>query len=245
MNTCAQVTACSNAGQGGTLSTTADLTCDDCAAGQFAAASDNECIICAAGHVTDTLVNPGGSTCTACAAGKYSSSSTIACITCPAGKGKENDGTSTLRLRLLYATASRRYSTARMTTCETCTNGTIYKSSEGVRSGKTVATSAYVFGHYVSSNVCIACAAGKTNAAGNDVSGSDTSCTATLCAENEYVSSHVCTGCAAGKTNAADNDASGSDQAMVQQHYVLKMNMFQVMYVQHVLLIHQMILVMM
>ena len=31
----------------------------------------------------------------------------------------------------------------------------------------------------------------------------------------------------------------------VQQHYVLLMNMFQVMYVQHVLLIHQMVLVMM
>ena len=64
---------------------------------------------------------------------------------------------------------------------------------------------------YVASNVCTACAAGTTNAAGDDASGSDTTCTATLCAANQYVASNVCTACAAGTTNAAGDDASGSD----------------------------------
>ena len=105
-----------------------------------------------------------------------------------------------------------KYSTARMTTCETCTNGTIYKSSEALPSGEDGGDQCLCrAGHYVSSNVCTACAAGKTNAAGNDASGSDASCTATLCAENEYVSSNVCTACAAGKTRGAGDDASGSD----------------------------------
>ena len=83
---------------------------------------------------------------------------------------------------------------------------------------------------YVSSNTCIACAAGKTNAADNDASGSDTSCTAILCAANEYVSSNTCIACAAGKTNAADNDASGSDTSCTAILCVL-MNMFQVIHV--------------
>jgi len=77
---------------------------------------------------------------------------------------------------------------------------------------------------YVSSNVCTACAAGKTNAleaflvtptveilVGDSKLGADTVCTATLCAANEYVSSNACTACAAGKTSAAGADASGAD----------------------------------
>ena len=65
----------------------------------------------------------------------------------------------------------------------------------------------------MSSNACTACAAGTTNAAGDDASGSDTACTAILCATNEYVSSNACTACAAGTINAAGDDASGSDTA--------------------------------
>ena len=59
--------------------------------------------------------------------------------------------------------------------------------------------------------MCTACAAGTTNGAGDDASGSDTTCDAVVCAVNEYVSSHVCTACAAGTTNGAGDDASGSD----------------------------------
>ena len=66
---------------------------------------------------------------------------------------------------------------------------------------------------YVSSNACVACAPGTTNDAGNDASGSNTTCVATLCAEDYYVSNHTCVACAAGTTNAADDDASGSDTA--------------------------------
>ena len=61
----------------------------------------------------------------------------------------------------------------------------------------------------VENNACVACPAGTTNAAGDDASGSDTSCT--VCAANYYVSSNTCTACPAGTTNAAGDDASGSD----------------------------------
>merc|ERR1712139_657711 len=64
---------------------------------------------------------------------------------------------------------------------------------------------------YVSSNVCTACPAGTTNAAGDDASGVDTTCDATLCGADEYVSSNACVQCAAGETNAAGDDASGGN----------------------------------
>jgi hypothetical protein len=64
---------------------------------------------------------------------------------------------------------------------------------------------------HVSSGACVDCAAGTTNAAGDDSSGLDTSCTATLCDADQYVSGHICVACAAGTTNAANDDASGSD----------------------------------
>jgi len=64
---------------------------------------------------------------------------------------------------------------------------------------------------YVSTKVCTACAAGTTNAVGDDASGADTTCDAILCAVDEYVSTKVCTACAAGTTNAAGDDASGAD----------------------------------
>ena len=65
--------------------------------------------------------------------------------------------------------------------------------------------------HYVKSKVCTACAAGSTNALGDDAYGADTACDATKCAVNEYVKSKVCTACAAGSTNAVGDDASGVD----------------------------------
>ena len=39
------------------------------------------------------------------------------------------------------------------------------------------------------------CPAGTTNDAGDDASGDDTECDATLCKVNEHVVSHVCTTC--------------------------------------------------
>uniref|UniRef100_A0A0G4HER0 Tyrosine-protein kinase ephrin type A/B receptor-like domain-containing protein n=1 Tax=Chromera velia CCMP2878 TaxID=1169474 RepID=A0A0G4HER0_9ALVE len=63
----------------------------------------------------------------------------------------------------------------------------------------------------VFSNTCTACPAGTTNAAGDDASGSDTTCDATLCSANERVVSNACTACPAGTTNVAGDDASGSD----------------------------------
>jgi len=59
--------------------------------------------------------------------------------------------------------------------------------------------------------VCTACPAGTTNAADDDASGADTTCDATLCAENEKVVSNVCTACPAGTTNAANDDPTGAD----------------------------------
>jgi hypothetical protein len=63
----------------------------------------------------------------------------------------------------------------------------------------------------VSSNSCVACPAGTTNAADDDASGANTTCDATLCDVNELVSSNSCVACPAGTTNAADDDASGAN----------------------------------
>ena len=65
----------------------------------------------------------------------------------------------------------------------------------------------------VVANACVSCPAGTTNAAGDDRSGSDTTCDATLCAANAYVSANACVPCPAGTTNAANDDASGTDTA--------------------------------
>merc|ERR1712146_697181 len=66
---------------------------------------------------------------------------------------------------------------------------------------------------YVDTNVCTTCPAGTTNAAGDDASGSDTSCTAIICLEDQYVSSNSCTNCSAGFEADAGSDASGNDTA--------------------------------
>jgi hypothetical protein len=63
----------------------------------------------------------------------------------------------------------------------------------------------------VLSNACVSCPAGTTNAAGDDASGADTTCDATLCGTDERVSSNACVPCPAGTTNAAGDDASGSN----------------------------------
>jgi len=65
---------------------------------------------------------------------------------------------------------------------------------------------------YVSSGTCTACAAGSTNAAGDNANGGvDTSCDPTLCAEDFYVSNNVCTACASGETKPAGDDATGAN----------------------------------
>ena len=51
---CTAFTDCDQAGQGGTLSSTADLSCSACAAGQYAATSDNECITISPINLTHT-----------------------------------------------------------------------------------------------------------------------------------------------------------------------------------------------
>ena len=44
---CTPLTDCGNAGEGGTLSATADLTCVACDTGKYVAAADNVCAVCA------------------------------------------------------------------------------------------------------------------------------------------------------------------------------------------------------
>lgn len=61
---------------------------------------------------------------------------------------------------------------------------------------------------HVSSGSCIACAAGKTRAAGDEPTGGDTACDTTLCEENHHVVNNVCTACVAGKTRAAGDPAT-------------------------------------
>ncbi len=64
---------------------------------------------------------------------------------------------------------------------------------------------------YVSSNTCVSCAVGATNALGDDVSGMDTSCQERLCLTNEYVSFNTCEVCPPGTTNASGDGALGMD----------------------------------
>ena len=62
---------------------------------------------------------------------------------------------------------------------------------------------------YVSNNTCVACAAGTTNDAGDDASGSNTMCV--TCAEDYYVSNNACVACPSGQSNLAGDDSSGQD----------------------------------
>ena len=55
----------------------------------------------------------------------------------------------------------------------------------------------------------------RTNEAGDDATGSDTSCRALLCAANEKVTKNECVACPPGSTNAAGDDAVvGTQNAM-------------------------------
>jgi hypothetical protein len=74
---------------------------------------------------------------------------------------------------------------------------------------------------HVSSNACVACAAGTTNAGGDDASGADTVCDATLCNADEHVSSNACVACAAGTTNGAGDDASGADTTCEEEGQIV------------------------
>ena len=56
----------------------------------------------------------------------------------------------------------------------------------------------------------MACPPGTTNVYDAYKPDGDTSCDATLCAENERVENNACVACPAGTTNAAGDDASGS-----------------------------------
>ena len=60
-----------------------------------------------------------------------------------------------------------------------------------------------------SGGACVACPAGKTNAAGDSVA-SDSTCDPTLCDEDHHVVNHVCQPCALG-TKPAGDDASKGD----------------------------------
>jgi hypothetical protein len=81
-------------------------------------------------------------------------------------------------------------------------------------SGSDTAVSTCLIHYHVASNVCVKCEAGKTNVAGDDPSGPDTSCDtpaadpphATLCVANERVLNHACATCPVGTTNAAGDD---------------------------------------
>jgi len=63
----------------------------------------------------------------------------------------------------------------------------------------------------VGDNACVACAAGTTNAAGDDASGSSTRCDVIKCLANQHVLSNSCLSCSAGMINEAGDDASSAD----------------------------------
>ena len=65
----------------------------------------------------------------------------------------------------------------------------------------------------VEANQCVSCPTGTTRASGDDASGADTQCqaTVTLCGQDEYVQANRCVRCPAGTTRDAGDDASGAD----------------------------------
>ena len=79
----------------------------------------------------------------------------------------------------------------------------------------TVVTATCAANESVSGNVCQACPAGTTRPAGDDPSGSDTSCTTTVvtatCAANESVIGNTCVACPPGTTRPAGDDPSSAD----------------------------------
>jgi hypothetical protein len=79
----------------------------------------------------------------------------------------------------------------------------------------------------VMGNMCVACPAGMSNAAGDDVFGADTTCDPIICAVNQFVKSKVCTNCPAGTKRAAGDVATGADTSCTPtlcavNQYVLK-----------------------
>lgn len=83
----------------------------------------------------------------------------------------------------------------------------------GVCSDSLCAATTCAENQHASGGSCVACAAGKTNAAGDPVT-SDSACDSTLCAEDHHVVSNACQPCAQGKRPAGD-DASGADTACI------------------------------
>jgi len=83
----------------------------------------------------------------------------------------------------------------------------------GPATGGPETVGACTYNHRVRRHACVACPAGSTNAAGDDPSGADTTCDATLCAANERVVGHACLACPKGTTSAAGADASSTDTA--------------------------------
>jgi hypothetical protein len=61
------------------------------------------------------------------------------------------------------------------------------------------------------SNRCKGCLPGKTNVAGDDASGANTTCDATICTANQHVVGNACIACPDGTTRPAGDDASGKD----------------------------------
>ena len=70
--------------------------------------------------------------------------------------------------------------------------------------------------HRVASGACVACDAGYVNAAGDVVTGADTTCGE--CAEGFHVSSGACVACAADFINAAGDDATGADTSCTYKY---------------------------
>ena len=124
--------------------------CTDCDAGTFVNCADHgDCLVgqggspdtcdtCAAGSITNTLEQSGGTTCTACGPGQATAASTVACADCIAGE----------------------YSTAGMASCTACNGGSITDTLDQPAGTTCTACDA---GRYstASTVACTACAAGS------------------------------------------------------------------------------------
>lgn len=150
----------------------------------------------------------------------------ISCQSCPTGTTNEaGDDTALGSTTCETCTANYKVDSGACVDCPTnpvtttneagdpITGGDTYCDlAEGyVSSGGTDVPDQCAVNYKVESGACVECAPGKTNAAGDPLSGGDTSCDAITCSENHHVVSNVCTLCGPEYLHPAGDDASGGD----------------------------------
>jgi hypothetical protein len=184
----------------------------DCLVGQ--GGSPDTCDTCAAGSITNTLEQSGGTTCTACGPGQATAASTVACADCIAGEYSTagmasctacNGGSITDTLDQPAGTTctacdAGRYSTASTVACTACAAGSATDTLG--QSGGTTCMECF-FGRYsaASTVACALCAAGSITDTLDQPAG--TTCTECDAGQASFTSTVACADCIAGEYSTA------------------------------------------